>query len=192
MSINDDSDSATPAVMPVGKTEEEKREIDAYFPMFYAELKRLARSRLAAGGRHTYLDTSVLVHESFLRIRNASGQDIKSKDHFLAYAATTMRSVIVDFVRRRSAEQRGGDVEHITLNTEAGEMLGASDDEIINVHNALEKLGEIDPRMVQIVEMRYFAGLKDEEIARALGLSLRTVGRDWEKARLLLAEMLGR
>jgi RNA polymerase sigma factor (TIGR02999 family) len=172
--------------------EEGRNDIEAYFPMFHAELKRLARSRLAAGGRHTFLDTNALINESFLRIQAASGADIKSSEHFLAYAATTMRSVIVDFVRRRNAQWRGGDAQHVTLDTQAGEVLGASNEEILEVHSALEKLAEIDVRLVQIVEMRYFAGLTDEETARAMNVSVRTVGRGWEKARLLLAELLGR
>ena len=175
--------------MPPG---ERRSAVDAYFPMFHAELRRLARARLAAGGRHTYLNTNALINESFLRIQAASGTEFKSAEHFLAYAATTMRSVIVDFVRRRNADWRGGGAQHVTLDTEAGEVLGASNEEILEVHDALQKLAQVEPRLVQIVEMRYFAGLTDEETARALNLSVRTVGRDWEKARLLLAGMLGR
>ena len=99
---------------------------------------------------------------------------------------------VIDFVRRRNADRRGGGVEHVTLDTRAAEQLGASDDEILAVHDALETLAKVDPRLVSVVEMRYFAGLSDAEIASALGLSDRTVRRDWDRARLLLAEMLGR
>lgn len=166
---------------------------DAFFPQFYTELRRLARAKLADGGRHTYLDTNALINESFLRISASAGaKNIQSTEHFLAYAATTMRSIVVDFVRRRNAQRRGGDLEHITLDTEAGGVLGATDSEIVDVNDALEKLAFIDARLAKVVEMRYFAGMNDAEIAKALGLSLRTVGRDWEKARVLLAEMLGR
>ena len=166
------------------------------FPALYTELRRLARSRLASGGRHTLLDTSALVHEAFMRM-NRSGADgggvaLRDREHFMAYAATTMRSVVIDFVRRRNADRRGGGVEHVTLDTRAAEQLGASDDEILAVHDALETLAKVDPRLVSVVEMRYFAGLSDAEIAAALGLSDRTVRRDWDRARLLLAEMLGR
>jgi RNA polymerase sigma factor (sigma-70 family) len=80
----------------------------------------------------------------------------------------------------------------VTLDTRAGEALGASDDEILAVHDALETLAKVDPRLVSVVEMRYFAGLSDAEIAAALGLSDRTVRRDWDRARLLLADLLGR
>jgi len=166
--------------------------VQALFPLLYNELRRLARSRLAAGGRHTLLDTASLVHEAYLRMQRDGGVALNDREHFLAYAATTMRSVVIDFVRRRNADRRGGGVEHVTLDTRAAEQLGASDDEILAVHDALETLAKVDPRLVSVVEMRYFAGLSDAEIAAALGLSDRTVRRDWDRARLLLAEMLGR
>lgn len=166
--------------------------VQALFPALYNELRRLARSRLAAGGRHTLLDTASLVHEAYLRMQRDGGVTLNDREHFLAYAATTMRSVVIDFVRRRNADRRGGGMEHVTLDTRAAEQLGASDDEILAVHDALETLAKVDPRLVSVVEMRYFAGLSDAEIASALGLSDRTVRRDWDRARLLLAEMLGR
>ena len=162
------------------------------FPELYNELRRLARARLASGGRNVLLDTTALVHESFLRLHGAGRVGLQDKDHFLAYAATTMRTVVIDYLRRRASEKRGGDVEHITLDTALGEVLGAKDDEILDVHEALQSLAKVDERLVKVVEMRYFAGLTDEEIARALDMSERTVRRDWERARLLLAEMLGR
>jgi RNA polymerase sigma factor (TIGR02999 family) len=177
---------ADPAAPPVPES------VQALFPVLYNELRRLARSRLSAGGRHTLLDTSALVHEAFLRMQNGAGAAIKDREHFMAYAATTMRSIIIDFVRRRGADRRGGGAEHVTLDTAAASDLGAADDEILAVHDALETLAKIDPRLVRVVEMRYFAGLTDAEVGAALGVTDRTVRRDWERARLLLAEMLGR
>lgn len=167
-------------------------DIEALFPQLYTELRRLARSRLSAGGRNVLLDTTSLVHESYLRLQGAGKVALKDRDHFLAYAATAMRSVVVDFVRRRASEKRGGGIEHVTLDTGTADTLGATDEEIIHVHDALEALAKVDPRLVRVVEMRYFAGLSDDEIGAALGLTGRTVRRDWEKARLLLAGMLGR
>jgi RNA polymerase sigma factor (TIGR02999 family) len=161
-------------------------------PELYAELRRLARSRLASGGRNVLLDTTALVHESFLRLHGAGRVGLEDRDHFMAYAASAMRSVVIDYLRRRTSEKRGGDVEHVTLDTALGEVLGAKDDEILEVHEALESLARIDACLVRVVEMRYFAGLTDEEIARALDVSDRTVRRDWDRARLLLAELLGR
>lgn len=166
--------------------------VEELFPALYDELRRLARSRLAGGGRPTLLDTRALVHEAYMRMQKDGGVAINDREHFLAYAATTMRSIVVDFVRRRDAERRGGDAEHLTLDTNAAESLGATDSEILEVHEALEKLAAVDARLVHVVEMRYFAGLNDLEIGAALGLTDRTVRRDWERARLLLAQMLGR
>lgn len=166
--------------------------VEQLFPQLYRDLRHLARSRLASGGRHTLLDTSSLIHEAYLRMQQGGGVALKDPQHFLAYAATTMRSVVIDFVRRRSTERRGGDVEHVTLDTRAAEQLGGGDTEILAVHEALEVLQGIDERLVRIVEMRYFGGLSDAEIGAALGVTDRTVRRQWERARLLLADMLGR
>lgn len=162
------------------------------FPALYNELRRLARSRLAGGGRHTMLDTAALVHEAFLRMQRDGGVSLNDREHFMAYAATTMRSIVIDFVRRRSADRRGGGAEHVTLDTLAAGAMESSDDEILSIHHALDVLQKIDARLVQVVEMRYFAGLNDVDIGAALGVTDRTVRRDWERARLLLADMLGR
>jgi RNA polymerase sigma factor (TIGR02999 family) len=167
-------------------------EAEKYFPLLYDELRRLARSRLASGGRNTVLDTHALLHESFLRLQNAGHLVLNDREHFLAYAATTMRSIVVDHLRRRRALRRGGDISIVTLNTVVANELGSSEDEVLDIHDALETLGQVEPRLVQVVEMRYFAGLSEAEIAQALGVTDRTVRRDWERARLLLAGMLGR
>lgn len=162
------------------------------FPLLYDELRRLARSRLAGGGRNTLLDTQALLHESFMRLQQAGHTALDDREHFLAYAATTMRSIVIDHVRRRRAERHGGDVSIVTLDTAAANELGASEDEILDIHDALETLAKVEPRLVQVVEMRYFAGLSELEIAKALGVTDRTVRRDWDRARMLLAGMLGR
>lgn len=164
--------------------------VDALYPELYRELKRVARARLAGGGRNTLMDTSVLVHEAFMRMQQAQGVTLKDRSHFMAYAATTMRSVIIDYVRRRNAERRGGKVEVVTIDTEVAEDLGSEDGEIVAVHEALEVLKEVDPKLVQVVEMRYFAGMTEDEVAEAMGVSDRTVRRHWERARLMLAEIL--
>ena len=166
--------------------------IAGYLPRFYSELRRLARARLAAGGRYTLLDTTALVHESFLRLQRAANIPVNDGEHFLAYATKTMRSVVVDYARRRKADRHGGGAAHTSLNTLHAEEICASDDEILDIHEALEVLAGVDPRLVQVVEMRYFGGLTDVEIGQALGVTDRTVRRDWERARLLLAGLLGR
>lgn len=170
----------------------DREALNELFTTLYDDLRRLARSRLAASGHHTLLDTSSLVHEAYLRFQKLGKVELKDRQHFLAYAATTLRSIVVDFVRRRSAEQRGGDLQQVTLNTEIAQSLGVADDEILQVHEALTTLAAVDQRLVRVVEMRYFAGITEKEIAAALGVTDRTVRRDWERARLLLAEMLER
>jgi RNA polymerase sigma factor (TIGR02999 family) len=162
------------------------------FPALYRELKRLARLRLSGGGRHTLLDTSALINEAFLRMQRDGGVAISDREHFLAYAATTMRSIVIDFVRRRTADRRGGLAEHVTLDTRAAAQLGAQDDEILAVHEALASLQQVDPQLVQLVELRYFGGLNDAEIGAVMGVTDRTVRRHWERARLLLVELLNR
>jgi RNA polymerase sigma factor (TIGR02999 family) len=160
------------------------------FDTTYEDLRRMARARLSAGARGTLLDTTSLVHESFLRFANAGELRVNDRAHFFRYAGHVMRSVIVDMARARLAERRGGDAAHVTLNTALGNSLPGGEEEIVRVHEALEELALHDARMVQVVELRYFSGLTENEIAAGLGVTDRTVRRDWEKARLLLAQAL--
>jgi RNA polymerase sigma factor (TIGR02999 family) len=160
------------------------------FDATYQELRSMARRRLRANNRGTLLDTTSLVHESFLRFANAGQLRIEDRRHFLRYASQVMRSVVVDYVRERMAERRGGNAAHVTLNTQLGNRDADGAAEILRVHEALEELKALDERMAQVVEMRYFAGMTEVEIAEALGVTDRTVRRDWDKARLLLAEAL--
>jgi RNA polymerase sigma factor (TIGR02999 family) len=160
------------------------------FDATYEELCRLARVRLSKGGRGTFLDTSSLVHESYLRFAKAARLRLEDRQHFLRYAGHVMRSVIVDFVRGKLSERRGGDAMHVTLSSEVSENACESETEILRVHEALEELSQYDTRMVEVVELRYFAGMTEAEIAEALGVTDRTVRRDWEKARLFLAKAL--
>lgn len=161
------------------------------FDATYPELRAQARARLRRGPRNTLLDTTSLVHEAFLRFANSGRLNLADRQHFLRYASHVMRSVIVDFVRERLADRRGAGAEHVTLNSEILEAAPTSDEhEILGVHEALEELAKMDPRLVQMVEMRYFAGMTEPEIAAALGVNERTVRRDWQKARLLLADEL--
>ena len=166
--------------------------IDALFELLYDDLRRIAHSRLAASGHQTFLNTGALVHEAYLRFQQADRIELNDREHFLAYAASTLRSVVVDFVRKRNADRRGGNMVQITLDTNVADQLVASDDEILQVHEALDELALVAPRLVRVVEMRYFAGLTEDEIAAALDVNERTVRRDWEKARVLLAAILKR
>src|SRR5262245_36525245 len=160
------------------------------FDATYQDLRQLARQRLSRGGRGTLLDTTALVHESFVRFANAGNLKLEDRNHFMRYASHVMRSVIVDIARASQAQRRGGDALHVTLNTEAGERSPEGEEQILRVHETLEELQAADERLVQVVEMRYFAGMTEADIAIALGISERTVRRDWEKARLFLARAL--
>ena len=159
----------------------------------YPELKKIARARLhAAQPGAPGINTTALVHESFLRLAGRiDGLQFDSRGHFYAYAARVMRSVIVDLVREQQAGRRGGGAAHVTLDTVVADGLASTDDgEALRVDEALTALAAVEPRLAQVVEMRYFAGMTDDEIAQVLGLTDRTVRRDWDKARLLLRSML--
>jgi RNA polymerase sigma factor (TIGR02999 family) len=160
------------------------------FSLLYDDLRRLARSRLRQHQTMTLLDTTSLVHESYLKLVGGSSLPVEYRHHFFAYAARVMRSVIVDFARARQTERRGGGVEHVVLDTALGERLAGAETGVLRVHEALDVLAQADPRLAQVVEMRYFGGMSEPEVAEALGLSERTVRRDWEKARMLLTAAL--
>jgi RNA polymerase sigma factor (TIGR02999 family) len=162
------------------------------FSQLYGELTKLARSRLGRRGRDTLLDTSALVSEAYLRLSRSEGLEAEDRHRYLAYASRAMRSVIVDHVRSRAAGRRGGGALRVTLNTEVSESVATGEAELLRIDEALGELALADERAAQVVEMRYFAGLTEEEIARALGLSDRTVRRAWQKGRLLLAASLAR
>jgi RNA polymerase sigma factor (TIGR02999 family) len=160
------------------------------FKEAYPELRRIARARLRRNERGTLLDTTALVHESYMRFVKSGQLQLDDRVHFLGYAGQIMRSVIVDFARERLSKRRGGDQLALTLTNQLGAPDREAADEILRVHEAVDGLAKHDPRMVKVVELRYFGGLTEAQIAEALGIAERTVRRDWEKARLLLAESL--
>lgn len=164
---------------------------DRLFALLYADLRRLAHSRLRRSSELTLLETTALVNESFLRFRGAGALDFPDRQHFLAYAAQVMRTVVVDLVRARQAERRGGLSPHVTLDTAVADNVAAQqEDEVLRVHEALDALAAAEPRLARVVELRYFGGLSEAEIAAALEVTERTVQRDWQKARIFLALQL--
>ena len=163
---------------------------DALFAAAYSELRKLAHTRLRDGGRSTVLDTTALVHESYLRYLNSGQLRMQDRRAFFAYASKVMRSVVIDAVRERQALRRGGDLSEITLDTESVGAEPGGEEEILHVHEALAVLEQAEPRLARVVEMRYFGGYTEAEIAEVLDLTVRTVNRDWEKARLLLSHAL--
>ena len=161
------------------------------FGLLYEDLRRLARARLRPHQTMTLLGTTSLVHEAYLKVMGSEALPVENRHHFFAYASRVMRSVIVDYARARAAERRGGEAEHVVLDTLLSGQIAAPENDALRVHEALEILEQADTRLAQVAEMRFFGGLTEPEIAEALGLSERTVRRDWEKARLLLLAAMG-
>jgi RNA polymerase sigma factor (TIGR02999 family) len=164
---------------------------DALFAAAYAELHRLAQGRLRHGGRNTLLDTTGLVHESYLRFARAGELRAEDRRAFFAYASRVMRSVVLNSVRDRIALKRGGaDAQPVAANGALASAVRGDEQTVVDVHEALRDLEEADPRLAQVAEMRYFGGYSEKEIAETLEVTERTVQRDWEKARLILAAAL--
>jgi RNA polymerase sigma factor (TIGR02999 family) len=164
--------------------------VDALFATLYDDLRGLAHARLRRSTPMTSLDTTGLVHESYLRFLKSGNLNAQDQRQFLAYASRVMRSIVVDIVRSHMAEKHGGEIKKITLNTEIGDSVAHDEGEVIRINDALSELATIEPRLVQVVEMRYFAGLSEKEVADALGVTTRTIARDWEKAKFFLAHAL--
>jgi len=165
------------------------------FEMLYPDLKRIAHARLRYRDDRLLMDTGALVNEAYLHLLKTERLQAADRGHFLAYAARVMRNLVVDMVREQQAERRGGGLQSfVTLDTVAIESAssGTGEDEILRVHDALEELALVDERLVRVIEMRYFVGLSNQEIADSLGITTRTVERDWEKARTFLYASLGR
>ena len=160
---------------------------DALFAAAYAELHRLAHARLRDGGRNTMLDTTSLVHEAYLRFVRSGELRAEDRRAFLAYASQVMRSVIVNSARDRLAAKRGGDWVGLTLSTDLSDKITSDEQTVLKVHEAMEVLEAADARLAQVAQMRYFGGYSEREIAETLDVTERTVQRDWEKARLILA-----
>jgi RNA polymerase sigma factor (TIGR02999 family) len=158
----------------------------ALFATAYPVLERLARARLRDAGRSTLLDTRGLVHDSYLRYVQGGALRAEDRRAFFAFASQVMRSVIVSSARERAAEKRGAGRRPLTLSTDVAQRLPAGEDDILRVHEALESLAQVDARLAEVVQMRYFGGYSEREIAETLDVTERTVQRLWQKARLML------
>lgn len=165
--------------------------LDQLMPIVYDELKRIARHHLGANEASATLSTTELVHEAFLKLTGGTGIDWESRAHFFGAASRAMRQVLVDFARRRTAVKRGGGLERVSLG-DGDAALEIELDEILALDAALEQLDAVDPRLRKVVELRFFVGLPEGDIARILAVAPRTVERDWLKARLILLKALGR
>ena len=164
----------------------EPPDVDRIYPEVYDTLRILARRQLGKSRGRPTLDTTSLVHEAYLRLADQSQLSWKDKAHFLAIASRAMRFVIVDYVRRRTADKRGGEQSPLSLDPKRVGKEPPRIGALLDLNDALEQLETIDERAARVVECRFFGGLTVKETAEALQCSPRTVKRDWRKARLLL------
>jgi len=162
---------------------------DQLLPLVYHELRRAARRELSARPSDT-LSTTALVHELYLKLSRAQRADWRNRSHFLSVAAVAMRHILVDRARRRTADKRGGPQRQVTLEDN---LIGTDTqaESLLELHEALDQLALIDERLARVVECRFFGGMTEQETAEALGVTERTIRRDWIKARGLLYQALG-
>lgn len=163
--------------------------LDRLLPLVYEELRQIAHRHLIGRGQDDTLVTTALVHEAYLKLVDQSQAQWKDRAHFFAVASLAMRHVIVDRARARASVKRGGKRRQVTLDEETI----AVDDQaesLLEIDDALTRLAELSPRLARIVECRFYGGLSEEEIAEALGVTVRTVQREWAKARMLLRRVL--
>jgi len=163
--------------------------LDQVLATLYQELHSMARRQLAGQHGHT-LDATALVHEAYLKLIGRNTAQFDDRAHFFAYAASAMRSVVVDYARQRLAQKRGGDLHRVTELPEEVEGGLRLDEETLGLDTALTRLANVDERLAQVVELRYFAGLSELEIAALLKRSERSIRRDWQKARMFLLASL--
>lgn len=165
--------------------------VQQIYALLYPDIRRIARARLIEAGGVTGLDTTALVHEGFLRMAEREGLHGDQKLQFFAYVGRALRSVVLDHLRARATEKRGGDVQMLTLShaDDVPAEAGLSQD-LAALDAAIEQMRALDETLSQTVEMHFFAGMTIAEIAEARSVSTRTVDRELKKARLLLAELL--
>lgn len=168
--------------------------LDAVLPVIYEELHRLARHHLSRAGQTPTLQPTALVNEAYMRLADAESQGFVNRHQFFAFASSVIRNILVDHIRSRQSGKRGGD--SLRIDAEALDDLapdqGMTPDMVLAVHEALGRLEEVDARQARIVEMHFFAGMRQPEIAEALDISLPTVERHWSLGRRRLAIYLGK
>ena len=164
--------------------EGDRSAMDRLFPLVYREFHRRAHQQLARRAPGETLSTTALVHETYLKLAGSSRQTYEDRLHFFAVGSRAMRQILVDYARQRTAAKRGGG-RPVTLESDAIANPDRAD-ELLALDEGLERLQQLDPRLVQTVELRFFGGLSVEETADALEVSPRTVKRDWQRARAFL------
>jgi len=164
----------------------------ALFSSLYPDIKRLARGRLAQAGGVTGLNATALVHEGFMRMAEREGLQGQTRLQFFAYIGKVLRSIVIDFVRERDAEKRGGGMTLLTMSHADGTLAPWMDvTDMLALDQALDQLQKLDVRLYQVIELHVFSGLSLQEVADELGVTLRTINRDLLKARALLSRELG-
>ena len=164
--------------------------LNRLMPIIYSECRRIAARQLALERRDHSLDPTALVHELYLRLVDQRRSSWENRAQFFGVAARLMRRVLVDQARARHAEKRGGDAVFVSLDAAADTPDGSTVGDVLAIDEALERLAAHDPEQVQIIELRYFAGLTVEETARVVGRSPRTVKREWRLAKAWLYQEL--
>ena len=162
---------------------------DRLFQLAYEELKSVARRELRRERAGDALHATGLVHEAYLKLMDQAEMEWQGRAHFLAIAARAMRQILIDYSRRRLSRKRGGDWQRVTLTSERT-ALKVQLDELLALDSALSRLGSIDERARRVVEYRFFGGLSEKEIACLLGVTERTVQREWARARAWLYKEL--
>ena len=159
-------------------------------PVVYDQLRAIAHRHVVAHGSAGSLATTAVVHEAYLKLVDQSRAEWRDRAHIFALASVAMRHVLIDRARARGRDKRGGERRRITFD-EATIAADDCADTLLEIDDALDRLAAVEPRLARVVECRFYGGLSEEEIAEALGVTVRTVERDWAKARMLLRRALG-
>ena len=162
---------------------------DALFSALYAELHRMARRELSKRGSGVTLGATTLLHDAYIDIAKREGPSFPDRNRFMGYASRVMRGIIIDYVRSRQAQKRGGLYDLTSIRTDIAEAISDSID-LSELSDALDELAKVEPRLSRIVDLKFFCGFSFSEIGTMLDLSERTVQRDWEKARIYLHNVL--
>jgi RNA polymerase sigma factor (TIGR02999 family) len=169
----------------------DKAALDRLIPLVYAELHRMAQIHMRNQPAENALQTTALVHEAYLRLIDVKNIDWKHRTQFFAISAQVMRRILVDAARARGARKRGAGANNLTLD-DVAVLSPEPEESIVALDAALEEFAKVAPRQAKVVEMRYFGGLNEQEIAAIMGTSTRTIERDWEFARSWLLRELKR